>query len=203
MLNLIVATGNLHKMEEMHSFLDGLPILLKSMKDFAKFPDIEETGQTFEENVKIKARICFDFFKQPVLADDSGLEVLALDNEPGVYSARYAGPGANDQDNNRFLLHKMKGLQGEKRKARFVCTLCYKDRQIEKIFTGTTEGMILEEYKGRQGFGYDPLFYIPEIGKTYAQLSTEQKNAFSHRGKALRKLVHFLEQKRYLALPES
>ena len=200
MLNLIVATGNRHKMEEMRSYLNIFPIILTSMKDFAEFPEIEETGQTFEENVKIKALTCFDFFKHPVLADDSGLQIPALDNEPGVFSARYAGLAANDRENNRFLLQRMKDLKEEDRKARFNCTICFKDDQFEEIFTGITEGIILKDYRGRQGFGYDPLFYIPELGKTYAELTTEQKNAYSHRGKALQKLVKFLKQKRYFDL---
>jgi XTP/dITP diphosphohydrolase len=124
-----------------------------------------------------------------------GLEVYALDNEPGVRSARYSGPEANYSKNNMLLIHKIKNIAPLERQARFVCCICYKDAQEEKYFTGITEGIILESLRGDGGFGYDPLFYLPELDKTFAELSTDEKNKLSHRGKAIRKLRNYLLKK--------
>ncbi len=193
MFTLLIATKNLHKLEEISALLKDRPVHLKSLADFQKIPVIVEDGATFQENAAIKANICFEYFNLPVMGDDSGLEVPALNNTPGVYSARYSGANADDLKNNLFLLEQMKGLEGEARKARFVCTVCYRDQKHLKFFTGITEGYIIKDFKGSSGFGYDPIFYIPEINKTYAELSMEEKNALSHRGKAMRKFMKFLD----------
>ncbi len=194
MFTLLIATKNRHKLNEISTILVNRPIELKSLADFGNSPEIIENGQTFRENAAIKADTCFEYFHLPAMGDDSGLEVPALGNEPGVFSARYAGADTNDLKNNLYLLDKMKGLTGEQRRARFVCTICYRDEGHREFFTGITEGYILDEFRGQSGFGYDPIFYIPEIGKTYAELSMEEKNAISHRGKAMIKFAAFLDK---------
>jgi len=190
-LTLLVATGNAHKLAEILPFMDNRPVVLKSLADFSHVPEIVENGSTFRENALLKARICFDYYGLPVISDDSGLEVPALNNAPGIYSKRFSAEDASDLQNNLYLLEKMSAFSGAQRKARFVCTVCYKDKTYEKVFTGITEGVILKDFSGSSGFGYDPLFYIPELGKTYAELSREEKNIISHRGKAMRKLITF------------
>ncbi len=192
-MEILIATGNKHKLQEIAEILADLPLRLKSVHDLPRSLEVEETGRTFRENAALKARAYFSLASMPVLADDSGLEVLALNNEPGIYSARYAGEHANYHQNNRFLLEKMRSLKGDQRKARFVCTVCFKTEEKEWFFTGITEGFILTELKGESGFGYDPLFFVPELNKTYAQLSREEKNRISHRAKALAQFKKFLK----------
>lgn len=193
-LTILVATGNPHKVTEILPFMYNRPVALKSLADFDTVPEIVENGNSFRENALIKAHVCFEHYGMPIIADDSGLEVPILNNAPGIYSSRFSGEDASDLQNNLYLLEKMKPFSGDQRKARFVCTVCYKDRNYEKIFTGITEGIILEDFVGSSGFGYDPLFYLPEIGKTYAELSREEKKSLSHRGKAMRKLLTFLDK---------
>lgn len=195
MFELIVATQNTHKLDEIRPLLSNRPVQLKSLADFDTIPEIIEDGQTFEENAAIKAEICFKQFKQAVFADDSGLEVPALNNEPGIFSARYAGEHANHQANNLLLLKNMKHLSGPQRAARFVSTICYMDENGTYFFTGIAEGLILEHLQGRKGFGYDPLFFLPELNKTFAELSLEEKNRYSHRGKSVRKFIDFLDNR--------
>lgn len=194
MFNLIVATQNLHKIKEMQPLFITHSIHLRNLTEMENIPEISEDGNSFKENAAIKARICYEAFKRPVMADDSGLEVRALNNAPGIYSARYGGAHADYDLNNRVLLQKMASVPDDQRQARFVCTICYKDESGEYFFTGTAEGVILKELSGKKGFGYDPLFYIPELQKTFAQLSMEEKNRLSHRGKAVRKLITFLDK---------
>ncbi len=196
MFDLLVATQNPHKIKEMQPLFDAQSIRLKSLAEMQTIPDIIEDGNSFEENAAIKARICYEAFKQPVMADDSGLEVSALNNEPGIYSARYGGPHADYNLNNQVLLKKMRSVPEDQRQARFVCTICYKDESGEYFFTGTAKGIILSKLTGTEGFGYDPLFYVPELHKTFAQLSLKEKNMLSHRGKAVRKLITFLDKKK-------
>ncbi len=195
MLELLLATQNAHKLDEIRPLLKDRPVHLKSLAEFDTIPEIIENGHTFAENAAIKAEICFRHFKQPVFADDSGLEVPALNNEPGIFSARYAGEHANHRANNLLLLEKMKHLSGSQRAARFVSTICYIDESGRYFFTGITEGLILEHLKGSEGFGYDPLFYVPELKKTFAELSLEEKNRYSHRGKSVRRFIAFLDSR--------
>ncbi len=193
-MKILVATGNKHKLQEIRQILDGLPVELLSVDQLPRTLEVEETGQTFKENARLKADAYFNLTHLPVLADDSGLEVPALNNAPGVRSARFAGEKANYLQNNLKLLEAMRNLKGEERKARFRCVVCFKTEQGEWFFEGTTEGQILENFKGEGGFGYDPLFYIPHLQKTYAELSAEEKNEISHRGLALQKFKAFLTE---------
>ena len=193
MFEILVATGNKHKLDEIRGILTDLPILLNGTFNLPEKIEVEETGQTFAENAALKARAYFELTGLPVLADDSGLEVPALNNAPGIHSARFAGGEADYDKNNALLLKKMESFTGDERKARFVCTVCFKDKGNEWFFTGITEGLILTELKGQGGFGYDPLFWVPELGKTYAELSRQEKNKISHRAKALEQFKIFLK----------
>lgn len=193
-MKILIATGNAHKLSEIRDILADSGVELLGANDLGLSLEVDENGATFAENAALKARAFFEAARLPVLADDSGLEVPALNNAPGVYSARYAGEHANYARNNAYLLEQMRGLTGEERKARFVCTVCFKTEENEWFFTGTTEGYILDRLEGEQGFGYDPLFYVPELDRTYAQLSSEEKNRISHRGKALKKFKIFLQE---------
>ena len=193
MFDLIIATKNQHKILEIYPLFESRQVALKSLTDFTNFPEIIENGNSFRENARIKAHAVFAQLGAAVMADDSGLEVPVLNNEPGIFSARYAGPQADYKKNNLLLLHKMRGFSGEERRARFVCTICYKDKTREQFFAGITEGFILESFAGHGGFGYDPLFFLPELNKSFAQLSLQEKNQHSHRGKALKKLLAFLD----------
>jgi len=195
MYTLIIATTNSHKVKEIKSLLDISGLELKSLADFEGYPEVVEDGHTFEENALKKALAYFNFFEQPVIADDSGLEVDVLNNEPGIFSARYAGEKATDEDNNRYLLKKMKGVPRNRRTARFVCSVCFMDGKEQRIFTGVREGIILDNLKGSKGFGYDPLFFVPEYDKTYAQLTAEEKNRISHRGLAFTRLKEYLTER--------
>ncbi|SEU18210.1 XTP/dITP diphosphatase [Paenibacillus sp. NFR01] len=195
---LIVATKNKGKVREFEHAFAPLGLTVKSMFDYPALPDVVEDGQTFAENALKKAKTVGDALGFPVLADDSGLCVDALDGRPGVYSARYAGEGAEDGDNNLKLLSELERLkQGEDTDqpllstARFVCALSLYDPADGRELTaeGTVEGWITSEPAGGGGFGYDPLFYLPEFEKTMAELTLEEKQAISHRGKALRLLT--------------
>lgn len=195
MISIVATTTNPHKFREISEILNLSEIRLQNLSDLRDLYgdlDIEESGSTFKENAAIKARGYFKILRQPLFADDSGLEVPALNNEPGVYSARYAGPESSYVKNNDLLIQKIRRIPKEDRHARFVCTICYKDELQERFFTGVTEGVIIEELRGQRGFGYDPIFFLPELGKTFAELSADEKNALSHRGKAIRKLRSFL-----------
>jgi len=193
MLTLIAATTNKHKLIEIQKLMCDINIKLKSLSDYSGYPDVIEDGKTFEENALKKARAYFNHFGLPVFADDSGLVVPALNNEPGVYSARYAGEHASYADNNKLLMKKIKKVDPNSRQGIFVCTICYKDDSHEKLLTGTTEGIILDELRGEGGFGYDPLFYLPGLNKCFAELSMEKKNDLSHRGKATIMLKEYLK----------
>ena len=194
MFTIMAATTNNHKINEIRPLFENRPVSLKSLAEFKDFPEIIEGGSSFEENAAIKARAVFEHFNMPVFADDSGLAVPALDNAPGIYSARYAGPEADYQKNNLLLLENMKLFKNEERLARFICTVCYKDSNNELFFTGIAEGRIIDSFRGEGGFGYDPLFFYPELNKTFAELSMEEKNKYSHRGKAVRKFIEYLDK---------
>ncbi len=194
MFTLMVATTNNHKINEIRPLFENRSITLKSLADIQDFPEIIEDGSSFEENAAIKARTVFNKLRVPVIADDSGLVVPALNNAPGIYSARYAGPEADYYQNNLMLLKNMQSLKKQDRLARFVCTICYKDNENELFFTGITEGQIIDSFKGEDGFGYDPLFFYPKLNKTFAQLSMQEKNKHSHRGKAVRKFIEYFDK---------
>ena len=191
---LIVATKNKGKLEEFVQLLAHLPLEIISMADAGINGDIEENGTTFEENALIKARSVWKITGDTVIADDSGLEVDFLNGAPGVYSARYAGEGATDEDKNRKLLDALAGVPMDKRAARFVCVIAvvFPDASSFTV-KGTCEGYIATEPAGSNGFGYDPLLYVPEIGLTIAQMEADMKNSISHRGNAIRKMVEKLE----------
>jgi XTP/dITP diphosphohydrolase len=188
---LVIATTNRGKVKEIKSLLLAEINNIYSINDFDNIPKIEESGSTFEENALIKARVVADITNKHTISDDSGLEVISLDNRPGIYSARYAGEDATDADNIDKLLYDMKGI--ENRAARFVCCIALVSPDgNEKIFRGICNGEILEAKKGEGGFGYDPVFYFPGANKTFAQLSTAEKNKFSHRAKATKQLNNYL-----------
>lgn len=186
-MKVILASQNLGKLKEMQALLHELPIELVSQKEFTA-PPIEETGMTFVENALIKARTVSQYTHLPAIADDSGLVVPALNGAPGIYSARYAGMDATDEENIEFLLNTAKQLTGKARKAMFICVIAYlryPDDPIPIIAQATWVGELLHERTGTNGFGYDPIFYVPELKLSSAELRPEQKNAISHRGQAL------------------
>ena len=187
MKKIIFATGNEGKMKEIREILGDLDVEVLSLKDAGIKADIEENGKTFEENAVIKAKEICRMTGEIVLADDSGLEIDYLNKEPGVYSARYMGEDTSYRIKNANLIQRLEGVPDEKRTARFVCAIAaaFPDGSI-KTTLGTMEGRIGYEEKGENGFGYDPIFYLPEFGCTSAELSMEEKNKISHRGKALR-----------------
>ncbi|MEJ5299513.1 MAG: XTP/dITP diphosphatase [Thermodesulforhabdaceae bacterium] len=184
---LVVATRNQGKTREIRSLLKDFPVELKDLNDFGPIPEPVEDGSTFEENAYKKASFTAKVLGLPALADDSGLEVEALGGAPGVWSARYAGPNATDEENNRKLLMEMAGVKN--RRARFCCVISIAvPTGFALTYEGYCEGEILEEPRGTQGFGYDPLFFYPPLGKTFAEMTIEEKSSVSHRGRALREL---------------
>jgi XTP/dITP diphosphohydrolase len=189
--DIVVATKNKGKVAEIEKFLGGLELNILSLADFAAVPDAPETGSTFLENAKEKALYYAGHTGKLCLADDSGLLVDALGGEPGIYSARYAGEGASDSDNNRKLLEKLKPLAPGTFSARFWCSLALADASgVLATAEGAVEGVILSEPRGAGGFGYDPLFLLTDGSeKTLAELSSDAKNKISHRGAALEKLA--------------
>jgi XTP/dITP diphosphohydrolase len=194
---IIVATKNKGKVKEFARHFGKLGIEVSSLLEYPEVPDIVEDGKTFEQNAEIKARAIASRFSLPVLADDSGLCVDALAGTPGVYSARYAGEGATDADNNHKLLKELQADRTDSpylSKARFVCSLVLFEPDTGKTLKaeGEVEGLILRKPQGEGGFGYDSLFYLPQFGKTMAELTVEEKNEISHRGQALGKLISFL-----------
>lgn len=191
---LIFATKNKNKMKEIRQILDGKGYEILSMEEAGIYLDVVEDGNTFEENALIKARAIRDYVKDAVvLADDSGLEVDYLGGAPGIYSARWQGEDTPYSVKNQTLLQKMEGVPEEDRTARFVCAMAaaFPDG-TDQVVRGTIEGMIGYESAGDHGFGYDPVFFVPEYKCTTAEMSAEQKNEISHRGKALRKIAAYL-----------
>ncbi len=193
MNDLIIASANQNKILEVKTILAPLGYKIRSMKEVGIDIDIQEDGNSFEENALIKAWTLADLTKEIVLADDSGLEVVALNNAPGIYSARYAGEHGNDIENNLKLLKELENVPWNKRNARFVCAIAMVYPQGKEIVTmGECKGIIALEPQGTNGFGYDPLFYISQFDKTYAQLDSVEKNRISHRSKALDNLKKLL-----------
>ena len=200
MKRMIFATGNENKMKEIREILGALPLEILSMKEAGVSADIVEDGKTFEENALIKARaVSKEAPRAMVLADDSGLEIDYLNKEPGIYSARYMGEDTSYHIKNKSLIDRLEGVPDEKRTARFVCAIAavFPDGK-ELVVRGTVEGIIGYEEKGENGFGYDPIFYLPERGCTTAELPPEEKNSISHRGNALRLMKELLERERLL-----
>ena len=192
---IIFATGNEGKMKEVRMILEDLGLPVLSLKDAGITADVEENGTTFEENAQIKAKAIMEMTGALVLADDSGLEVDALDKEPGIYSARYMGHDTSYHIKNQNIIDRLEGKVGEERSARFVCAIAaaFPDGRV-LITRGTMEGRIGYEEKGENGFGYDPIFYLPEYQCYSAELSLEEKNKLSHRGKALRLMKERLHE---------
>ncbi len=181
------------KVREMTSLLEPFDIEVLSVKEFDSAPEVEEDGETFFENSRKKAVEISRALGLPALADDSGLVVDALDGRPGVHSARFSGENATDLSNNLKLLEEMKNVPEEKRKARFMCVMVAADPSGRIISAkGSCEGVITEEMRGEGGFGYDPLFHVPEFGCTMAQLSRDEKNSISHRGRAISRIMEEL-----------
>lgn len=196
MSKIVLATGNAGKVREMSSLLSDFGFEVLAQSDF-NLIDAEETGSTFVENAIIKARHAAKETGLAAIADDSGLEVDALAGAPGVYSARYAGENASDEDNINKLLAQMQGIPSEQRTARFHCVLVLMRHENDPtpiICHGTWQGQILLERQGENGFGYDPVFWLPDLECTSAQLPAEEKKRLSHRGQALKQLFDILKQ---------
>ena len=194
---IVFATGNEHKMDEIRMILADLQLEVLSMKQAGIDADVIEDGMTFEENAMIKAvEIARLLPDDIILADDSGLEIDYLNKEPGIYSARYAGTDTSYDIKNNLLLERLKGVPDEQRTARFVCAIAaaFPDGS-RSVVRGTIEGIIGHEIAGENGFGYDPIFYLPEYQCTTAQLAPDRKNELSHRGEGLRKMRVILEEK--------
>lgn len=191
-MRIVVATGNQGKVREIRDILGG-QFEVVSMKELGIEADMEETGSTFAQNAAIKAQAVYKLCGEVTIADDSGLCVQALGGAPGVYSARYAGEGHNDAANNEKLLHEMHGVQ--ERSAYFACAVCCVYPGGSFTVEGQCPGVIANTLQGEGGFGYDPLFYLPQYQKTFAQLSMEDKNAISHRGKALQLFAQEIQRR--------
>ena len=195
---IVLASNNAGKVREINQLLADADIEVLPQKSF-DIQEVEETGLTFVENAILKARNAAEYSELPAIADDSGIEVDALKGAPGIYSARFSGPGASDEDNWRKLLLELKDVHELDRTARFQCVMVYMRHANDPtplICQGTWEGLILFEPQGENGFGYDPVFFVPEEGCSAAELSAETKNRLSHRGKALRKLMQAFTSER-------
>lgn len=192
---LVLATRNRHKVEELVALLGGLGIRIRSLDEFPDAPDVVEDGVTCEANAVKKARAIAEFTGLPAVADDTGLEVDALGGRPGVYAARYAGEGATYEDNCRKLLQELAGVPRERRTARFltVAAIALPSDGV-RVAQGLLDGVIAEEASGTLGFGYDPVFFVPELGKTLAQLPADHKNRISHRAKAFMQAKDLLQE---------
>ena len=193
-IQIFLASSNPGKLREYRVLAGESPIELALLANFSEIPPFEETAPTFAENSAGKALYYSRFAMGTVLADDSGLVVPALGGAPGVFSARYAGPGASDSDRVQKLLNEMSALSGDDRKARFVCvTTLARDGRAIAVLSDSVEGVVAKAPKGSDGFGYDPVFFFPQLGRTYAEITREEKNQYSHRGRAFRKAIAYLE----------
>ncbi len=199
-MKAVLASQNVHKLQELQAILGGLGIEVVLESDIGLHIDVDETGTTFEENSRLKAEAVMKASNMPTIADDSGLMVDALDGAPGVYSARYGPKGHDGTDDERiaYLLENLKDVPDEQRTAHFVCVItCLWPDGREIVARGECPGKILHEKHGKGGFGYDPVFYLPEYGMTYAELPAEKKNEISHRGCALREFVRIYKENGY------
>lgn len=192
MKEILIATANQHKVDEYRLMLEPYGYKVKSLLDFPPM-EIEETGSTFAENALIKARALYHLLHMQVLADDSGLQIKALNDEPGIFSARYLGENTPYHIKNKIIIDKLKDHTD--RRARFVCAIALIDDKEEKVFMGEFDGQIAHEPKGNNGFGYDPIFYLEEYQMTAGELDPALKNKISHRGKALALLLPYLLHK--------
>jgi XTP/dITP diphosphohydrolase len=194
-MKVVFASKNEGKVKEIKSMLDEIGIDLVSLNDYKNAPDIVEDGKSFLQNALKKAKIISEFTGEYVLADDSGLQVDYLNGEPGIYSARYAGEKATDEENNAKLLAKLKNVPSDKRAASFCCALVlYRKDNTYESFESKWNGQIIDEKRGSNGFGYDPIFWVPELKMTAAELPVDIKNKVSHRGQAFIKLKSSLLQ---------
>jgi XTP/dITP diphosphohydrolase len=200
-MDIVLASRNKKKVEELKRIIEeglsGEEVNIFTPEDFPECKDVKEDGNTFEANAIKKAEYIFKCSGITAIADDSGLEVDALNGAPGVLSARYAGDSADDRANIRKLLTEMQDVPSEKRSARFVCCIALASRSEVKTFFGYVEGTIGTEPRGDKGFGYDPIFFPKGSHRTFAEMSEEEKNAISHRGKALKKLQSYLKEKKF------
>ena len=194
MRELVIATQNQGKLREIRQLLEGLEFKVTSLADYPGHPEIIEDGDSFAANALIKARVIADFTGKLTMGEDSGLEVDALDQAPGIYSARFAGTNATDEDNNRILIQSLKNVPPEQRQARYQCcaTLVYQGQQVA-VIQESCEGFIAEEPRGTNGFGYDPYFLIEKYDKTFGELDPSIKAEISHRAKTLKRLRTTLE----------
>ena len=192
-MKVVFATGNENKLKEIRQITADMDIEVVSMKDAGVYTDVDETGTTFEENAYLKASAIAKKCGLPTLADDSGLEIDYLGKQPGIYSSRFMGEDTPYPEKNAELLRRMEGVPDEKRTARFVCSICYvrPDGSNETV-KATMEGIVAHQAAGSNGFGYDPIFFLPDRGCTSAELPPEEKNRISHRGKALRMMRDIL-----------
>lgn len=194
MREIIIATKNAGKVKDFETLFSPKGFKVTSLLDFPEIEDVEETGATFAENATLKAETISSALNKPVIADDSGLAIDALNGEPGVYSARYAGENKDDNANIEKVLQKLHDVPFEKRTARFHCTLAIAvPGKRTELVEGTCEGRILEEKRGENGFGYDPIFFVEKWNCSMAELSKEQKNQISHRANALEKLAPLID----------
>jgi XTP/dITP diphosphohydrolase len=192
-VRVLLASSNGGKLREYRELAGNSAIELALVPNFSHLPPFDESAPTFAENAAGKALHFSSFASELLLADDSGLVVPALGGAPGVLSARYAGPDATAEDRVRKLLREMAALKGDQRRARFVCVIALaRQRRIVAVLSDFVEGVIIGEPRGSAGFGYDPAFFVPELGRTFAEASAEEKNRYSHRGRAFRKALRFL-----------
>jgi len=193
---LIIATNNRDKLDEIKHILDDTDIEILSAADFKNFPDVEEGGKTLRDNALLKARAVWNKYHLPCIADDTGLEVDCLNGEPGVYSSRYAGESASYDDNCNKLIQEVRKSPGKDRSARFRTVMAFIDSQgTAHIADGTIEGQIIDAKRGRNGFGYDPVLFVPSLGKTLAELTASEKNKISHRHNALMNILPIIKEK--------
>ena len=190
---IVIATHNKDKYNEMKIILESIGLSIKSLSDFPEIGEIPETGNTLKENALIKAKTVFQLTGLPALSDDTGLQVDAFNGEPGVYSARWAGDNCSYSDNVNKMIDKIKSINPENRTAQFRTVMAFVDEKREHIAEGIIKGRIIEEAKGVGGFGYDPVFYIPSKGKTFAEMSVLEKGKISHRGLALKNMLKHLK----------
>ncbi|WP_226646511.1 XTP/dITP diphosphatase [Mesobacillus subterraneus] len=194
--SVIIATKNSGKAKEFEKLFLPKGLTVKTLLDYPELEDVEETGSTFEENAILKAETIANSLGLRVIADDSGLEIDALEGRPGVYSARYAGPEKNDENNIDKVLDELQGVPESERTARFCCALAIAEPGKETLTVfGTCEGRILEQRQGNNGFGYDPIFFVETKGKSMAELTSDEKNKISHRANAIRKLDELLKER--------
>lgn len=193
---IVLATRNKHKISEIKEILKGIPVKISSLDTYPEVPEVVEDGETLDENAVKKAREVSLFLSKWSLADDTGLEVEFLNGEPGVFSARWAGPGCTYEDNNNKLLKLMKNVPAGRRKAIFRTVIALSDPKGNFMYVeGRIDGAVTEKLSGKNGFGYDPVFFVPELNKTLAEMSTEEKNSVSHRSRALEKAKALILEK--------